>query len=78
MVRKDRGCILFASVSAYVVSKNLNIPNLSPMADDAITPSSIPGLGFPLYICGMVMFFMLGTQIRWICYICEESFKIDC
>ena len=26
----------------------------------------------------MVMFFMLGTQIRWICYICEENFNIDC
>ena len=26
----------------------------------------------------MVIFFMLGTQIRWIYYICEENFDIDC
>ena len=37
MPRKDRGHILFAFVSACVVGKNLNIPNWSSVADNAIT-----------------------------------------
>ena len=33
-----------------VVGKNQNTPNLSPMADDAITRGGILGLGSPFYI----------------------------
>ena len=36
MMREDCGSILFAFVSACVVNKNLNTPNWSSMADDAI------------------------------------------
>ena len=36
----------------YVISKNPKTPNLSPMADDAITRGGIQGLGSPAYICG--------------------------
>ena len=50
LAREDRGCILFAFVSACVVCKNPNTPNLSPMVDDAIILGSIRGLGSPLYI----------------------------
>ena len=35
--RQDRGRILFPCVSACVVGKHPNTPNLSPMADDVIT-----------------------------------------
>ena len=44
---------------ACVVGKNPNTPNLSTMADDAITRGSIPGLGSPLYICGLQWSFSL-------------------
>ena len=46
MARKDRGRICFACV----VGKNRDTPNLSPLADDAITQGGIRGLGSPLYI----------------------------
>ena len=36
---------------ANVVDKNSKTPNLSPVADDAITWGDIQGLGSPLYIC---------------------------
>ena len=48
MAHEDRGCICFACV----VGKKPKTPNLSPMADDAITRGGIRGLGSPLYICG--------------------------
>ena len=35
------------------VGKNQKTPNLSPMADDAITRGDIGGLGSPVYICGL-------------------------
>ena len=44
---KNRVCVLFAFVSACVVSKNLNTPNLSSMADDPITQGGIGGPGSP-------------------------------
>ena len=44
---KDCGRICFA----FVVGKNPKTPNLSLMADDAITQDGIQGLGSPLYIC---------------------------
>ena len=53
MARKDRGRILFAFVSTCVVGKNPNTPNLSSMADDAITRSGIGVPGSPVYICGL-------------------------
>ena len=37
---------------ACLVGKNPETPNLSPMADDAITWGGMRGLGSPLYICG--------------------------
>ena len=42
----------FVFVFAYVVSKNPKTPNLSPMADNAITQDGIGGLGSPLCIYG--------------------------
>ena len=51
--RKDRGCIGFAFAFACVVGKNPKTPNLSPMADDAITQGGIGGLGSPVYIYGL-------------------------
>ena len=53
-VREDRGHILFAFVSTFVVGKNPNTPNWSSMADNAITWGSIEGLGSCFYICGMI------------------------
>ena len=50
--RKDRRQILFVFVSMRVVGQNVNTPNSSPMADNAITQGGIRGLGSPLYICG--------------------------
>ena len=35
-----------------MVGKDPNTPNLSSMADYAITRGGIGGLGSPLYICG--------------------------
>ena len=52
MARKVRGHILFAFVSACVVGKNQNTPNLSSMANDAITRSGIGVPGSLVYICG--------------------------
>ena len=52
MAHEDCGRILFAFVSACVVDKNLNTPNWSSMADDAITRGSIGVLGSLFYICG--------------------------
>ena len=52
-VRKDHGRICFEVIFACVVGKNPNTPNLSPMADDAITQGGIPGLGSLFYICGL-------------------------
>ena len=52
MVGKDCGRICFAFAFACVVDKIPKNPNLSPMADDAITWGSIQGLGSPVYICG--------------------------
>ena len=37
MAHEDRGRICFACVFACVIDKNPKTPNLSPMADDAIT-----------------------------------------
>ena len=51
-VREDRGRICFAFVFACVVGKNPKTPNLSPMADNAITRGGIQCLGSPLYIYG--------------------------
>ena len=61
---EDCGCICFAFVSACVDSKNPNTPNLSPIADDAITRGGNRGLGSPLYICGWLPF---GRYIRSAC-----------
>ena len=36
-MHEDSGHILFAFISAWVVSKDLNTPNWTSMADDAIT-----------------------------------------
>ena len=47
----QRSQIMDAFVLACVVGKNLKTPNLSPLADDAITRGSIQSLGSPLYIC---------------------------
>ena len=47
--RGDHGRNLFVCV----VSKNLNTPNLSPMAFDAITGGSKGVLGSPFYICAV-------------------------
>ena len=44
-VHEDHGCILFAFVSMCLVSKDPNTPNLSSMAEGAITQGSIAGLG---------------------------------
>ena len=55
-VRKDRERIYFACV----VGKNPNTPNLSPMADNAITRGSIPGLGSPMCICAQGASFLQG------------------
>ena len=52
MAREDRGQICFAFVFACVVDQNPKTPNLSPVADNAITQGSIQGLGSPSYICG--------------------------
>ena len=60
MVREDCGRILFVRVSACVVGKNPNTPNLSPMADEAITQEGIRGLSSPLYICGQYPSFHLA------------------
>ena len=50
MARKDCGCIgLFLRAWS---AKNLKTPNLSPMAEDAITRGGIGGLGSPMYIYG--------------------------
>ena len=43
---------VFFFVCVCVVGKNLKTPNLSSMADDAITWGDIGGLGSPVYICG--------------------------
>ena len=48
MACEDLGRICFACV----VGKNPQTPNLTPMADDAITRGSIGGLGSPVYIYG--------------------------
>ena len=53
MARKDRGRICVAFICVCVVDKNLKIPNLSPMAADAITRGGIGGLGSPVYIYGL-------------------------
>ena len=52
MAHEDRGRTGFVFVLAYVVGKNPKTPNLSPMADDAITWGGIGGLGYPVYIYG--------------------------
>ena len=49
-MREDCERISFACVFAYVVGKNPKTPNLSPMADDAITRDGIGGLGPSVYI----------------------------
>ena len=49
-VCKDCGGIYFAFVFACVVGKNLKTPDLSPMADDAITLGGIYGLGSSLSV----------------------------
>ena len=43
-------CVFFF---ACMVDKKQKTPNLSSMADDAITRDGIPGLGSSLYICGI-------------------------
>ena len=43
----------FAFVSTCVVGKNPDTPNLSPMADEAITRGDIRGLGSSSCICGL-------------------------
>ena len=52
MACEDCGCILFAFVSACVVSEKPEYPNWSSMADNAITQSRIGVLGSLFYICG--------------------------
>ena len=60
---------------AGVVGKNPKIPNLSPMADDAITQGGIGSLGSPVYIylwlepkedwykeCNVFMFIKIEAQ----------------
>ena len=49
--QEDCGRICFAFVFCVCGQQNPNTPNLSPMADDAITWGGILGLGSPLYIC---------------------------
>ena len=41
-----------------MVGKNLNTPNLSPMAGNVIARGGIQGLGSPLYTCGMCCVFL--------------------
>ena len=50
MVRTDRGRICIVLAFVCMVSKNPKTPNLSPMANDAITRGGL-GLGSPMYIC---------------------------
>ena len=52
MACENCGGFCFVFVFACVVVKNPRTPNLSPMADNAITRGSIRGLGSPLYVCG--------------------------
>ena len=54
MAREDHGRVCFAFVFACVVGKTPKTPNLSPMADNAITRGGIRGLGSPLDICGQL------------------------
>ena len=51
-VHNDCGRICIAFVSSCVVGKNPKDPNLSPMADDAITRGNVGGLGIAGYIYG--------------------------
>ena len=53
MASEDRGRICFACAFACVVGKNPKTPNLSSMADDAITRGGIGGPGSLVYIYGV-------------------------
>ena len=64
MACEDRGRIMLVFVSACVVGKNLNTPNWSSMADDAITQSGIGVLGCPpFYICDDIAVLHRGIGI---------------
>ena len=45
-------------VFVCVDGTNLETPNVSPMADDAITQGSALGLGTSLHICGLIKMLM--------------------
>ena len=51
MARKDHGRICFAFVFCMCGQQKPEDPNLSPMADDAITLGGIQGLESPFYVC---------------------------
>ena len=54
MACKDPEHILFAFCVCMCSHQNSNAPNLSPMVDNAITPSGIEVLGSSFYICGSI------------------------
>ena len=58
-----------------VVGKNSNTPNLSPMADGAITRGGIRRLGSPLYICGKTQVTAIMSFGTINCF--RVSFKAD-
>ena len=67
---KDPRHILSAFVSVYG-NKNLYTPNLSSMADEAITQISMGVLGSPFYICGHDLHPIISNKVIYI--ICNTT-----
>ena len=60
MVREDRGCIFWCVFHVCSRQKH-EYPNMSPMADNAITQGDIRGLGSPLYTGADPRMVRIGT-----------------
>ena len=65
MAREDHGCICFVFVFCMCSQQKSKHPQFEPKADDAINQGGTPGVGSPLYICGMKIYVKYSCKTRW-------------